>query len=432
MKIAKSACDIGLTATAQKFSKTLGKPVAYTTVQSIRNDYWKKLREDVQDPLDISSLPLAKRGRPLLIGEELDSRVLQHIMAIRKEGGCISLKIILGAAIGILKATRPSALKVNGGPLSLTKHWAKSFATRHKLVKRKATKAAKKIPSNFQEVKDGFLQRIKSTVQAHSIPHNLIVNVDETGLPIVPVRSYTLEVCGEKQVPVTANNDKRQITAVVGCSFNGKLLAPQLLYEGKTDRCHPSVSFPADWDIFHTESHWSNSASVIRYIDNVLRPYFDKQKELLDLPVEQKSLLIFDVFRAHRTEDVLSHLESNNILVIFVPANCTSELQPLDLSVNGPLKRRNEEKFADRVCVTMLEYNNNIDVVASQLQIDLRTSVVKPLHAEWTIISFREIGCDTAEILRGWAKAGISAILEEVSSLTTDGNSSSEEWDIED
>ena len=57
------------------------------------------------------------------------------IMAIRKEGGCVSLKIILGAAIGILKATHPSALKVNGGPLSLTKHWAKSFATRHKLVK---------------------------------------------------------------------------------------------------------------------------------------------------------------------------------------------------------------------------------------------------------------------------------------------------------
>ena len=73
LKIAKSACHIGLTATARKFSKTLGKSIAYTTVQSIRNDYWKKLRKDVQDPLEISTLPIAKRGRPLLIGEELDS-----------------------------------------------------------------------------------------------------------------------------------------------------------------------------------------------------------------------------------------------------------------------------------------------------------------------------------------------------------------------
>ena len=314
MKIAKSACDIGLTATARKFSKTLGKPIAYTTVQSIRNDYCKKLRKDVQDPLEISSLPIAKHGRPLLIGEDLDSRVLQHIMAIRKEGGCVSLKIILGAAIGILKATRPSALKVNGGPLALTKHWAQSFGIRHNLVKRKATKAAKKIPDNFHEVKDGFLQRIKSAVEAHSLPHDLIVNVDETGLPIVPVRSYTLEVCGEKQVSVTGNDDKRQITAVLGCSLSGKLHPPQLLYESKTDRCHSSISFPADWDIFHTESHWSNSASVIRYIDNVLQPYFQKQKEMLNLPAEQKSLLIFDVFRAHRTEDVLHHLWSSLFL----------------------------------------------------------------------------------------------------------------------
>ena len=57
------------------------------------------MRKDVQDPLEISSLPIVKCGRPLL-GEELDSPVLQHIMAIRKEGGSVSLKIILGAAIG--------------------------------------------------------------------------------------------------------------------------------------------------------------------------------------------------------------------------------------------------------------------------------------------------------------------------------------------
>ena len=109
-------------------------------------------------------------------------------------------------------------------------------------------------------------------------------------------------------------------------------------------------------------------------------------------------------------------------MVIFVPANFTSELQPLDLAVNGPLKRRNEEKFtnwyADRVCATMLECNNNIDIVASQLQVDLCTSIVKPLHAEWTINSFRETGCDATEILRGWAKAGIVAILEGTSSPT--------------
>ena len=82
----------------------------------------------------------------------------------------------------------------------------------------------------------------------------------------------------------------------------------------------------------------------------------------------------------------------------------------------------------------MLECNNNLDVVASQLQVDLRTSVVKPLHAQWTINSFSETGCDTAEILRGWAKAGISAALKAEVSHTPDASNSfsEDEWDIED
>ena len=53
--------------------------------------------------------------------------------------------------------------------------------------------------------------------------------------------------------------------------------------------------------------------------------------------------------------------------------------------------------YADRVCATMLD---NLDVVASQLQVDLCTSVVKPLHAQLTISFFCETSCDTAEILR--------------------------------
>ena len=37
VRMAKCACEIGLTAAAQKFLKELGRPVAFTTIQSIRN-----------------------------------------------------------------------------------------------------------------------------------------------------------------------------------------------------------------------------------------------------------------------------------------------------------------------------------------------------------------------------------------------------------
>ena len=52
----------------------------------------------------------------------------------------------------------------------------------------------------------------------------------------------------------------------------------------------------------------------------------------LDLPEDQTALAIFDVFAAHQCGSVLEKLQSNNIYQVFVPAGCTGELQPLDVT----------------------------------------------------------------------------------------------------
>ena len=54
---------------------------------------------------------------------------------------------------------------------------------------------------------------------------------------------------GDKVVPIAKSDDKRQITAVLAASIAGEYLSPQLLFQGKTTRCHPSVTFPEGWDI---------------------------------------------------------------------------------------------------------------------------------------------------------------------------------------
>ena len=70
-------------------------------------------------------------------------------------------------------------------------------------------------------------------------------------------------------------DDKREIMAV---TLSGTLLPPQLLFEGKTDRCHPAINFPDEWDIFHTENHWSNTSTVLRFIYKVINPYLHKKR----------------------------------------------------------------------------------------------------------------------------------------------------------
>lgn len=49
----------------------------------------------------------------------------------------------------------------------------------------------------------------------------------------------------------------------------------------------------------------------------------------------------FDNFKAQCTDRVLQLLEDNNIDTVFVPANCTGELQPMDLSMNKTFYRQN-------------------------------------------------------------------------------------------
>ena len=54
--------------------------------------------------------------------------------------------------------------------------------------------------------------------------------------------------------------------------------------------------------------------------------------------MELGSLLVWDSFKAHLTEDVLKELARLQIHSVVIPGGCTSKAQPLDVSINKPLK----------------------------------------------------------------------------------------------
>ena len=96
------------------------------------------------------------------------------------------------------------------------------------------------------------------------------------------------------------------------------------------------------------------------------------------------ALAIFDVFAAHRCASVLQKLASNHIHQVFVPASCTGELQPLDLSVNDEFKALMKDSFsrwyADKI-KTALNSGASLETV----KIDLKATLIKPLHGNWLI-----------------------------------------------
>jgi hypothetical protein len=156
----------------------------------------------------------------------------------------VNRSIAIATAKGVVKAHNPSLLAENGGSVSLGRKWAESLFKRMNFVKRKATKAARKLPKDFDELKAEFIRKVQSNINPADglpIPFELVLNWDQTGSKLVPVCEWTLASEGSKQVPLKGLDDKKQITVLLAITMAGDMLPPQLLYTGKTPQCHPSI-----------------------------------------------------------------------------------------------------------------------------------------------------------------------------------------------
>jgi len=120
------------------------------------------------------------------------------------------------------------------------KKFGKKLLTKMNFVKRKATtKKSKFSVSNFEELKSQFLMDIMASVTMEEIPSDMVLNWDQTAIKYIPLSDWTMAQKGSKRMEVFGIDDKRQITAMFAASLSGNFLPIQLVYEGKTSRCHP-------------------------------------------------------------------------------------------------------------------------------------------------------------------------------------------------
>ena len=96
-------------------------------------------------------------------------------------------------------------------------------------TKRRANTKCKVNPDNFDEIKQQYLIDIHAAIEIEDIPPSLVINWDHTATKIVPSSQWTMEKKGTKRVEIVAMDDKRQITAIFGCTLSGKFLPVQLI-----------------------------------------------------------------------------------------------------------------------------------------------------------------------------------------------------------
>ena len=250
----------------------------------------------------------------------------------------------MAGATGVVAAKNPELLLEHGGHVQITKPWVKSILKRMGYVKRKCSNAGKISFDGFEEIKKEFLSDIKAEVLINDIPKDLIINWDQTGLHLVPTGEWTMHRFKEKIVTIAHSDDKRQITTVLAASITGDYLPPQLIYKGKTERCHPKVTVPNGWDVWYSDNHWSTEETMKRYIEKIIAPIFAEKRPSLKVEPNHPGLVMFDCFKGQTTPAVLNHLEKHHRYVV-IPPNCTDKLQPMDISINKPMKDERKRHF---------------------------------------------------------------------------------------
>jgi hypothetical protein len=109
------------------------------------------------------------------------------------------------------------------------------------------------------------------------------------------------------------------------------------------------------------------------------------------------------------TSEVHAVLNKNHICIVNVPPNMTKFYQPLDLTVNGHAKRFFKNKFNTwygNQISKQLDEGVEIDAV----DVKLRLSTLKPLHAQWVVDFYNEMTSSKGKsiIEGGWRAAGIT------------------------
>lgn len=209
--------------------------------------------------------------------------------------------------------------------------WVDGFMSRHKLVNRRRTTVAQRLPEDYVEQQQEFLSYVLYRRNEHNYPLALIGNMDETPIAFNLPSNTTIEQAGTKTISVLSTGHERSnFTVVLACMADGLKLPPVIIFKLKNI---PREEFPDGVVIRVNPAGWMNENEMIWWVENI----WTKRANRGNNP---KSLLVLDSFKAHKTDAVKQRFHEKRTDLAVIPGGLTSRLQPLDVSLNKSFKSK--------------------------------------------------------------------------------------------
>jgi len=168
------------------------------------------------------------------------------------------------------------------------------------------------------------------------------LNMDETPVPKCehPITGIVETNSGRAAECKTDAGNRLNVTHFPCISASGKKLQMCAIIKGKTPRTLKKIIVGASPAVsrvrlYYSQSGWINAGIVIRWLEDVIKPYLKGSA----------GALILDDYQAHWTDEVKQAAANMNVELIKVPPGLTSYYQPLDVSFNGPMTKARQRMW---------------------------------------------------------------------------------------
>ena len=113
------------------------------------------------------------------------------------------------------------------------------------------------------------------------------------------------------------------------------MLPPMLIFKEKTDKIIKKLRIPEGFIVKTQEKSWMDEGLMEVWIEEICLKHVREISKQLGF---DNSLLTFNAFSAHKTDDVQSKLVENKSDILMIPPGCTYKCQPMDVCISKPFK----------------------------------------------------------------------------------------------
>lgn len=244
-----------------------------------------------------------------------------------------------------IKVAYPESWNEN---MMASRGWYEGFMKRHANL---SLRTPEKISANrakafSKENVEAFFANLKSLHDETPFTPDRIWNMDESGFPTVPNKvGKVIAEKGSKRVGQMASQERgTNVTMALAVNAMGNSIPPVFLFPRKIMRDYFMDNAPLLSIGFANSSGWMQKEEFIKYMHHFIKHSHAKKGT--------HTLLLLDNHISHFSIEAIDLAINHDISMLTFPPHCSHKMQPLDVSVFGPLKKM----FAS-VCTDWMKSN---------------------------------------------------------------------------